>query len=102
MLLSLSTFVLAASTLASAWNTYEVPHASGKDDTPALASALTNASITSNTTILFKKGTTYNIWTPIKFPTLKNVEISIQGNLTYPDAIATVQSMCFETLNRPC
>jgi hypothetical protein len=91
MLLSLSIFVLAATSLTSAWNTYTVPHANGKDDTPALVSVLANASITSNTTILFKNGITYNIWTPVVFPTLQNVEISIQGNLTYPEDIATIQ-----------
>ncbi|EIN14757.1 hypothetical protein PUNSTDRAFT_154807 [Punctularia strigosozonata HHB-11173 SS5] len=80
---------------------YTVPHIAGADDMPALIAALavtpatansTSPVITSNTTILFKKGVTYNTWTPIRFPTLTNVVISIQGNLTYPDTIEEVQA----------
>lgn len=93
LLHSLLTFILASASLVSAWNTYVVPHTLAQDDTPALLSALAHSSIVSNTTILFQSGVTYNIWTPIKFPTLKNVEVSIQGNLTYPNDIATVQGM---------
>lgn len=74
---------------AFAWKTFVVLHSDGQDDTPALTAALTN--LTSNSTILFQKGITYNIFTPIKFPVLNNVEVSIQGNLTYPSDIATIQ-----------
>ncbi|KAF9002751.1 pectin lyase-like protein [Cyathus striatus] len=76
---------------ARAWNTFVVPNSGGQDDTPALLAALPSHS--SNTTILFQKGTTYNIFTPIKFPTLNNVEIRVEGNLTYPSDIATVQAI---------
>jgi len=44
-----------------------------------------------NSSIIFQKGVTYNIFTPIKFPALNNVEIAIEGNLTYPEDIPTVQ-----------
>ncbi len=44
-----------------------------------------------NATILFKGETTYNIFTPIKFPVFNNVEILISGNLSYPDDIPTIQ-----------
>lgn len=95
LLRSLSTcaFILTSASLVSAWNTYVVPHTDNQDDSPALVSALKNSSLVTNSTILFQKGITYNIWTPIKFPTLQNVEVSIQGNVTYPSDIATVQGL---------
>lgn len=76
-----------------AWTTFTVPHNAGQDDTPGLLQALSSRNLTSNATILFEKGTIYNIFTPIKFPTLNNVEVAIEGNLTYPDDIATVQGI---------
>ena len=79
---------------ASSWNTYTVSHTEGADDVPALTAALSSGNITANTTILFKKGTTYNIWSAIQFPTLNNVEVAIEGNLTYPESITDVQSAC--------
>ena len=78
-------------TPVSAWSTFVVPHTDGADDTPALAAVLASGNITTNNTILFEKGVTYNIFSPIKFPVLTNVEVRIEGNLTYPDSIETVQ-----------
>ncbi|ETW86713.1 glycoside hydrolase family 28 protein [Heterobasidion irregulare TC 32-1] len=70
--------------------TFVVPHSTDhSDDAAVLNAALAN--YTANTTILFKKGITYNIFTPVTFPVLNNVEVSIQGNLTYPNNIATIQ-----------
>lgn len=74
----------------SAWTTYTIPHTDGEDDTPAVTAALANH--TSDATILFAKDTTYNIFTPITFPNLTNVEILIEGNITLPDNITTIQS----------
>lgn len=85
--LSLTLFVA----VVGAWQTYIVQHIPNSDDTPALLKALTSGNITTNTTILFQKGSTYNIFTPIKFPLLTNVEVRIEGNLTYPEDIATIQ-----------
>lgn len=82
---------VAAITRASAWKTFTVAHLDGEDDTPALTAALASSNLTTNSTILFKKGITYNIFSPIKFPVLNNVEVRIEGNLTYPDDIATTQ-----------
>ena len=79
-------------TYAAAWQTFVVPHVDGQDDTPALSAALATGGISANTTILFEKGKTYNIFTPIVFPTLNNVEVAIEGNMTYPDDMATIQS----------
>ncbi|KAJ4471686.1 pectin lyase-like protein [Lentinula edodes] len=73
----------------ASWSTFIVSHTAGQDDTPALTAAIANYS--SNSTILFQKGITYNIFTPIKFPTLTNVEILIEGNLTYPTNITAIQ-----------
>jgi hypothetical protein len=83
---------LATPLSAFAWTTYIVPHAPGSDDTPALLTALNSGNLSVNATILFQKGTTYNIFSPITFPKFTNVEVAIEGNLTYPDDIATVQA----------
>ncbi|KAJ3794074.1 pectin lyase fold/virulence factor, partial [Lentinula aff. detonsa] len=78
-------------------STFVVPHTADQDDTPALTAALANFS--TNSTILFQKGTTYNIFTPIKFPTLTNVEVVIEGNLTYPTNITAIQSQFLRLLS---
>ena len=83
--------LLASSQLVKAWKTFVVPHIDGDDDTPTLMAAVGNFSV--NSTIVFEKGKTYNIFTPISFPTLTNVEILIQGNLSYPSDIPTVQGV---------
>ena len=68
----------------AAWTTYVVPHSSGNDDTPALAAAFSkDQSLATDATILFQKGVTYNMLTPITFPIFQNVIVSVQGNLTY-------------------
>jgi hypothetical protein len=90
---NLNVFISAVLTSnALAWKQFVVPHSPGQDDTPALMAALPE--IASNASILFKKGITYSIFTPIVFPVLNNVEIAIEGNLTYPTDIPTIQSMC--------
>lgn len=88
MLFSLLIILLQAYAVF-AWDTFTVPHLPGEDDTPGLLALVTNHS--SDATILFSKGITYNIFTAIKFPKLTNVEIFIEGNLTYPDNITAVQ-----------
>lgn len=89
MLLQVSTLLLSHAYVVSAWTTFTVPHTAGQDDTPGLTAALANYS--KNATILFEKGVTYNIFTPIKFPALTNVEIRFEGNLTYPTDIPAIQ-----------
>ncbi|KAI0800508.1 pectin lyase fold/virulence factor [Fomes fomentarius] len=84
--------LLACSGVA-AWTTFTVPHLDGQDDTPALTTALATGNFSKNATILFAKGTTYNIFTPIKFPPLTNVEVRIEGNLSYPEDIPTIQKI---------
>ncbi|CAK5265659.1 unnamed protein product [Mycena citricolor] len=90
---SLCSTLLAAAILpvALAWDTFVVPHTPGADDMPAFAALVGNH--TTNATILFAQGTTYNLFTSIKFPKLTNVEIAVEGNLTYPNDIAAVQSV---------
>lgn len=87
----LCTLALATTPVLSAWKTFVVPHSPGHDDTPGLVAALPRFS--SNATILFSKGVIYNIFTPIRFPAMTNVEIRIEGNLSYPSNIAAIQSM---------
>lgn len=72
--------------------TYVVPHTVGTDDTPAVVAALA-AGYNANATILFKAGVTYNIWTPLVFSGLKNVEIAFEGNITLPVDVPTVQNI---------
>ncbi|KAJ1309256.1 hypothetical protein OPQ81_004920 [Rhizoctonia solani] len=77
--------------LVSAYSkTFVVPHVDGKDDSPAVVAALANYS--TDSLILFKKGITYNLWTPINFGSLANSEIAFEGNATYPTDITTVQA----------
>jgi len=83
---------LSSVSLALAWTTYVVPHSGGNDDTPALAAAFsTDPKLATNATILFKKGVTYNILTPISFPYLENVVVSVQGNLSYAADVQATQ-----------
>jgi hypothetical protein len=98
--------LLALSAPGYAWKTFVVPHNNSQDDVPALSAALGTGNYSQNTTILFEKGITYNIFSPIKFPVFNNVEIAIEGNLTYPKDIPTIQGMhgILETCarRRPC
>ena len=91
MRLSLAVSTLALASAAAAWNTYVVPHTDGADDSPALLAALATGNYSTNATILFQKGKHYNIWTPIKFPVFTNVEIAVEGNLSYPLTIKETQ-----------
>jgi hypothetical protein len=88
------TSALSFVSLALAWTTYVVPNSPGNDDAPALAAAFSaDPKLATNATILFKRGVTYNISTPIHFPRFKNVIVSVQGNLTYADDIKATQGM---------
>ncbi|KAF8527382.1 pectin lyase fold/virulence factor [Hysterangium stoloniferum] len=81
----------ASTALASITNTFVVPHVDGADDAPAIRAALAN--FRSHSCILFEKGKTYNIWTPLDFGTLTNVEVAIEGNITLPKSIPEVQAI---------
>lgn len=97
MLFSTSTIsLLALAAQVHAWSTYVVPHLTATgDDSPALNTALSaaNSTLVTNATILFKHGVKYNILTPIKFPVLTNVDVRIEGNLTYPEDVAAIQAI---------
>lgn len=80
---------LAYAAIASAWSTFVVPHTENADDTPALMAAV--SSYTSDASIVFESNTTYNVWSPITFPHLTNVEVVISGNLSYLTSIESVQ-----------
>ncbi len=86
------TSVLPFMSLAMAWTTYVVPHSEGNDDTPALAAAFSaDPKLATNATILFQRGVTYNILTPILFPRFENVIVSVQGNLSYGADVQATQ-----------
>jgi hypothetical protein len=92
---------LSSVSLALAWTTYVVPNSPGNDDTPALAAAFSaDPKLATNATILFKRGVTYNISTPIRFPRFENVIVSVQGNLTYADDIKATQGANPRTARR--
>lgn len=84
--------VLSFVSLAFAWRTYTVPYSGGNDDAPALNAVFkSNPELATDATILFKKGVTYNLNTPVSFPRFKNVVISVQGNISYAANIAATQ-----------
>jgi hypothetical protein len=90
--------VVAAAVSAT---TLVVPHVgNGQDDTPGLLSALKSASLAGGLSqILFSKGITYNILTPVDFGTLTNVEIAVEGNITLPSSIIDVQNIVANTVS---
>ncbi|KAJ7695337.1 pectin lyase-like protein [Mycena olivaceomarginata] len=71
------------------WTTFVMPHnLSGGDDMPTLtvvfvSSNGTTRNLAVNSTIIFKKGITYNFFSTIRLPVLQNVEIRIEGNMSY-------------------
>jgi hypothetical protein len=79
------------------WTTFVVPHnSSGGDDMPTLTAAFVSSNGTTrnlavNSTIIFKKGITYNFFSAIRLPVLHNVEIRIEGNMSYLEDIAALQ-----------
>lgn len=85
--------LLTSATGTTAWKVLTVPHTQGQDDTPALTAALATGNFSSDSTILFQKNVTYNIFTPVVFPVFTNVEVRVEGNLSYPDDIATIQNI---------
>ena len=93
------TSTLSTASLALAWTTYNVPHSGGNDDTPALIAAFAaDPALATNTTILFEKGLTYNMLTPVRFPHFENVIVSVQGNLSYAADIQKTQGESFPTM----
>ena len=83
---------LSSVSLALAWTTYVVPHSEGYDDAPALIAVLAaDPQLATNATIMFERGVTYNISTPIHFPRFENVIVSVQGNLTYAADVKATQ-----------
>jgi hypothetical protein len=71
--------------------TCTVQSSNGKsDDSISFEEALKSCS--SNAIIHFKDGISYNIWTPIK-ASLNNVEIQVNGNLSLPNNMKTVQQI---------
>ncbi|KAN0100071.1 Pectin lyase fold/virulence factor [Tylopilus felleus] len=62
----------------------------GADDTPALMAAV--STYASDASIVFQANTTHNIWSSVTFPELTNVEVVIEGDLSYPTSIQMVQN----------
>ncbi|OBZ68553.1 putative exopolygalacturonase C [Grifola frondosa] len=79
MRLDAVTTILLCALSASGWRTFVVSHADGQDDTPALKTVLSSGNFSSNSTILFEKGVKYNIFTPLTFPVLNNVEVALMS-----------------------
>lgn len=90
---SVTVFLAVYCSATTAWNTFIVPHShnSSTDDAPSLIATLATGNLSANTTILFERGKTYNIFSPIKFPAFQNVEVAIEGNISYPVDISVVQ-----------
>jgi len=87
-------FELPIDSKKSNWKTYTVPHLGpGQDDAVPLLATLNSGNFSTNSTILFKKGITYNISTPILFPKFNNVEIKIEGNISLPEDMNYIKSV---------
>lgn len=67
------------------------PSKGTEDSSPAILAAF--KSCTSNAVIVFKEGADYNIFTPLAFPALTNVEIRVGGNLHLPKDKPAVQKI---------
>lgn len=80
---------IAIMQLVGAWNMFTAVHSLGKDDMPAIFTALPD--FVTNSTILFQEGVTYSIFTCINFPALINIDIYIEGNLMYLMDIGTIK-----------
>jgi len=85
--------LLLLATVALA-GTFIVPHTSSSaDDTLALLAALPAIQNGTYDRVLFEKGTTYQLLTPVNFGSLKDVEIAIEGNISLPNSMTNVQSI---------
>jgi hypothetical protein len=51
----------------------------------------TTQNLAVNSTIIFKKDITYNFFSTIWLPVLQNVEIRIEGNMSYLEDIPALQ-----------
>lgn len=79
--------VLAA---PKAQNTCIVSHTDGEDDGPNIQAAIDKCGL-SDSVIEFEHGVHYNLWTPVRFLNMDNVEIRLYGNFSIPDNITYVQ-----------
>jgi polygalacturonase len=61
------------------------------DDSPAIAAALSKCS--SDSVIILREGTDYNLLKPISATNLSNVEIQMLGNLHLPQNVTAVQQL---------
>lgn len=85
-------FVLASATFAAASKKCVVPASGGQEsDSPAIQKVFGECS--TDATIIFKEGVTYNVFEPIEALELSNVVISVQGNLDLPQDIPSVQKI---------
>lgn len=97
-MLSTKTFVLACllslQTLAQSTRTKTCniePAKGTEDSSTAILAAFKECH--SNAKIIFKEGADYNIFTPMVFPTLKNVEVHMGGTLHMSKDIPAVQKI---------
>lgn len=63
----------------------------GGDDSPGIVAAV--AACGSNSRVIFSSCVTYNLWTPVTFSNLNNVEFVINGNLTLPPNVTQVEAV---------
>jgi hypothetical protein len=91
-------------TKAKGWKTYKVPKSTtpNTDDSPALIAALASGNYSANSTILFSKGYTYNIWTPLVFTNLNNVEVVFEGNVSLPTDVTYIQNTVAASVSLCC
>lgn len=66
-------------------------NATGDDDSPSVTATVTACNNSSR--IIFSANETYNLWTPISFTSLTNVEFVINGNVSLPSNVSYVESV---------
>ncbi|KAK8038979.1 polygalacturonase [Apiospora rasikravindrae] len=67
----------------------------GTDDTPNIVK--TTAECGDHSRVVFEKGTTYSLWTPLQLKSLSNVEFVFNGNVSLPDNVSYVESVVADT-----
>jgi len=69
------------------------------DDTPGILNATAHCG--EHSRLLFAAGTTYNLFTPLQFSSINNVEFVFEGNLTLSENVTEVQNIVRNTKTFP-
>lgn len=94
LLTASSTAYFLPETLGGSVTSCIVPkNTTGDDDTPGIAATLAACNNGTNAQIVFSANETYNLYTPVSFRDLTNVEFVFNGNLSLPANVSYVESV---------